>query len=92
MNPSRLIATLAFFVSLVAPTFAFAAPVSLESGSLVTGAHDTAGIVTIYKLDAGDRVLRLTNFHTSNGPDVHVYSDLRDESELKTAASPAENT
>jgi hypothetical protein len=73
MNPSRLIATLAFLVSLVTPTFAFAAPASLESGNLATGAHDTAGTVTIYKLDNGDRVLRLTNFHTSNGPDVHVY-------------------
>ena len=73
MNPSRLIATLAFLVSLVTPTFAFAAPASLESGTLVTGAHDTAGTVTIYKLDNGDRVLRLTDFHTSNGPDVHVY-------------------
>jgi Electron transfer DM13 len=73
MNPSRVIATIALLVSLVAPTVAFAAPTSLESGNLVTGAHDTAGTVTIYKLDSGARVLRLTNFHTSNGPDVHVY-------------------
>lgn len=40
---------------------------------LVAAAHDTAGTVTIYRLDSGDRVLRLTDFHTSNGPDVHVY-------------------
>ncbi len=57
----------------VAPAFASAAPVTLESGSLVSGVHDTAGTVTIYKLDDGKRVLRLTDFHTSNGPDVHIY-------------------
>jgi hypothetical protein len=73
MNPSRLIAALAFLVSLATPMLAFAAPAALESGNLVSGAHSTAGTVTIYKLDNGARVLRLTNFHTSNGPDVHVY-------------------
>ena len=73
MNPSRSIAALALLVSLSAPAFVSAAPASLESGTLVAAAHDTAGTVTIYRLDSGDRVLRLTDFHTSNGPDVHVY-------------------
>ncbi|MGA9946091.1 MAG: DM13 domain-containing protein [Candidatus Cybelea sp.] len=73
MNPSRSIAALALLVSLSAPALVSAAPASLESGTLVAAAHDTAGTVTIYRLDSGDRVLRLTNFHTSNGPDVHVY-------------------
>lgn len=73
MNPSRSIAALALLVSLSAPAFASAAPASLESGTLVAAAHDTAGTVTIYRLDSGDKVLRLTDFHTSNGPDVHVY-------------------
>lgn len=31
----------------------------------VSGEHSTAGTVTIYKLDDGTRVLRLTDFHTS---------------------------
>ncbi|MGB6517761.1 MAG: DM13 domain-containing protein [Candidatus Cybelea sp.] len=73
MNPSRSIAALALLVSLSAPALVSAAPASLESGTLVAAAHDTAGTVTIYRLDSGDRVLRLTDFHTSNGPDVHVY-------------------
>lgn len=73
MNPSRSIAALALLVSLSAPALVSAAPASLESGTLVAAAHETAGTVTIYRLDSGDRVLRLTDFHTSNGPDVHVY-------------------
>ncbi len=73
MNPSRSIAALALLVSLSAPALVSAAPASLESGTLVAAAHDTAGTVTIYRLDSGNRVLRLTDFHTSNGPDVHVY-------------------
>ena len=55
------------------PARAAAEPSALESGSFVAAAHDTAGDVTIYKLDNSSKVLRLTNFHTSNGPDVHVY-------------------
>jgi hypothetical protein len=37
-------------------------------------AHPTSGLATIYEsLGAGDkRHLRLTDFSTSNGPDVHV--------------------
>ena len=35
--------------------------------------HPTVGIATIYRLADGDRILRFTNFRTSNGPDVHVY-------------------
>ncbi len=37
------------------------------------GAHKTAGNATIYKLPDGRRVLRLSRFETSNGPDVQVY-------------------
>ena len=73
MKLSRLTAAFTLFISLAVPAIASAAPAALESGSLVAGVHDTAGTVTIYKLDNGDRVLRLTNFHTSNGPDVHIY-------------------
>src|SRR2546428_4264 len=49
------------------------APAALLMGQFHTGAHDTAGTATIYKINGGNRVLRLTNFKTSNGPDVHVY-------------------
>jgi hypothetical protein len=54
------------------PLAASAAPVSLSSGSFVAAAHATSGTATIYKLDDGSRVLRLTDFSTSNGPKVHV--------------------
>lgn len=64
--------------------FAIAAAVSLltsvilaQNGNIVaTGnfhgaAHKTSGRATIYSVD-GKETLRLTNFKTSNGPDVHV--------------------
>lgn len=36
-------------------------------------AHETKGSASVYQLSAGKRTLRLTDFETSNGPDVHVY-------------------
>ena len=35
-------------------------------------AHPTSGRATIYQVGDGKRDLRLTDFATSNGPDVHV--------------------
>lgn len=35
--------------------------------------HPTVGTATVYRFENGDRILRFTNFTTSNGPDVHVY-------------------
>ena len=48
-------------------------PQELVSGNFHSVAHDTAGDATIYQLPDGKRVLRLTSFETSNGPDVQVY-------------------
>jgi Electron transfer DM13 len=48
-------------------------PVELSSGQFHNGAHETKGTATVYKLANGIRSLRLTNFATSSGPDVHVY-------------------
>ena len=45
----------------------------LTSGSFHSVAHGTKGTASIYQLADGKRILRLTNFETSNGPDVHVY-------------------
>jgi electron transfer DM13 len=45
----------------------------LGSGSFHSVAHDSKGTATIYQLADGKRILRFTNFETSNGPDVHVY-------------------
>src|SRR5262245_14245626 len=49
------------------------APIALAEGNFRTGAHETNGMATVYQLPEGKQVLRLTNFKTSNGPDVHVY-------------------
>ena len=45
----------------------------LASGSFHSVAHDGSGDASIYQLSDGQRILRFTNFKTSNGPDVHVY-------------------
>ena len=48
-----------------------------ESGVLLNGqfrsiAHETAGTAAVHEL-GGRRILRLTGFSTSNGPDVRVF-------------------
>jgi hypothetical protein len=48
-------------------------PQPLVTGQFYSILHPTAGIATIYQLGDGSRVLRLSSFSTSNGPDVHVY-------------------
>ena len=72
MNIATRAALAVSILSTLAPLAAGAAPAPLSSGSFVSGAHATSGTATIYKLDDGSRVLRLTNFSTSNGPKVHV--------------------
>jgi Electron transfer DM13 len=43
----------------------------LATGTFHGNLHHTSGRATIYEFN-GQRVLRLTHFKTSNGPDVHV--------------------
>jgi len=66
-----------------------AEPVKVVAGRFHTNAHETKGLATIYRLDDGRRVLRLTEFATSNGPDVRVYlvaaTDVQDEDGAKQA-------
>jgi electron transfer DM13 len=61
----------------------------LSSGNFHSVAHNGSGTATIYQLAYGKRVLRFTNFETSNGPDVHVYlvaaSDATDSDTVKKA-------
>lgn len=45
---------------------------TLETGTFHGKVHSTSGRATIYQEEGGKLVLRLTNFKTSNGPDVHV--------------------
>lgn len=47
-------------------------PQPLYTGVLQGRAHPTSGRATIYKSGDGKQYLRLTDFATSNGPDVHV--------------------
>jgi len=50
-----------------------AAPAKLLAGQFHSVAHETKGTATVHDLGGGRRVLRLTDFSTSNGPDVRVY-------------------
>lgn len=54
-------------------TAAADAPMSVLTGQFHSNAHETKGTATIYRLADGRLVLRLTEFETSNGPDVHIY-------------------
>lgn len=45
----------------------------LASGRFVSHEHDTTGTVRIVELPDGRRILRLENFSTLNGPDLHVW-------------------
>jgi Electron transfer DM13 len=51
----------------------------LESGKFHSVAHATSGTATVYQLADGTRLLRFTDFKTSNGPDVHVYLVAADD-------------
>jgi hypothetical protein len=69
-------------LALAALTFAFGLQPSahaqdskaktLETGTFHGKVHSTSGRATIYQGEDGSLLLRLTNFKTSNGPDVHV--------------------
>lgn len=45
---------------------------TLLTGKFHGKVHSTSGRATVYQEADGKLVLRLTNFKTSNGPDVHV--------------------
>jgi hypothetical protein len=62
------------------PTAAGSSPEqALTTGTFHSVLHPTEGTATIYRLGNGSRVLRFTNFRTSNGPDVHVYMVATDD-------------
>jgi hypothetical protein len=65
------------------------APMALLSGQFYSIAHETRGSATVHRLPDGRRVLRLTQFLTSNGPDVRVYlvaaADAPDNETVKKA-------
>lgn len=62
---------------------------TLRTGTFHSNAHETRGKATILRLADGRVILRLTDFATSNGPDVRVYlvaaSDVTDNEAPKRA-------
>lgn len=58
-------------------------------GGFRSVAHETTGVATVLHLAGGQRVLRLSPFETSNGPDVHIClvagSDASDSSSVREA-------
>lgn len=68
-----LLTALAFTLGLQSPAQAQESQAkTLETGTFHGKVHSTSGRATIYQEEDGKLVLRLTNFKTSNGPDVHV--------------------
>ena len=65
-----------------APFSASTDPQPLYTGRLEGKAHETSGRGTIYKTPDGKHYLRLTDFMTSNGPDVHVVLARADDANL----------
>jgi hypothetical protein len=59
-------------VNEAAPASLGAAAQPIFTGKLEGKIHATSGRATIYKAADGTRYLRLSDFKTSNGPDVHV--------------------
>jgi hypothetical protein len=59
-------------VSEAAPAALGSEPEPLYTGKLEGKIHQTGGRATIYKNKDGKEYLRLSDFTTSNGPDVHV--------------------
>ena len=78
-----------FPTSAMAMSDANMAQATKSRGAFHDGAHATKGTATVYELSGGNRVLRLTGFETSNGPDVHVLlgkaADATDSEMVKNA-------
>ena len=68
---------------------ASAASNKLASGQFHNGAHETRGTATVFQLADGKKTLRLTDFATSNGPDVHVYLVASDDAKDNEAVTKA---
>ena len=69
-------------VSEAAPFASSGDPQPLYTGRLEGKAHPTSGRATIYGGAGGMQYLRLTDFTTSNGPDVHVVLARSDDTAL----------
>jgi len=66
-----------------APFASTSDPQPLYTGRLQGAAHQTSGRATVYKAADGTEYLRLSDFSTSNGPDVHVVLSQSEDASLK---------
>lgn len=82
-------ATAALSAPGAAMTSASNEPNRIASGSFRSVAHESKGVATLYELADGNQVLRLTDFQTSNGPQLHLYlvaaSDATDNDTVTNA-------
>src|SRR2546426_12670208 len=58
-------------VNETAPAALSSEPEAVYTGKLEGEIHQTSGRATIYKTTGGEEYLRLSDFTTSNGPDLH---------------------
>jgi hypothetical protein len=66
-----------------APFASSSDPQPLYTGLLAGKAHETNGRASVYQTAEGRQYLRLTDFMTSNGPDVHVLLGRSDDENLR---------
>jgi len=83
MNHLQRITSITVLALAATMTAAFAqSSTPVQTGVFHGQVHSTSGRASIYKGSDGKLTLRLTNFKTSNGPDVHVLliaaSDAQD--------------
>ena len=71
-------------VNEAAPFRADSAAQPIFTGTFTGKLHDTTGRATVYRETDGTLMLRLTNFRTSNGPDVHVVLASPNDPSLKS--------
>jgi hypothetical protein len=67
-----------------APTASSSDPELVYTTELRTQLHETSGRASIYREHDGSFLLRLTDFKTSNGPDVHVVLTTADDPALQS--------
>jgi len=64
-------------------------PTAIAAGRFHGVAHNARGLATVHQFQDGRRVLRFTEFETSNGPELQVYlvaaSDAMDSDTVKKA-------
>ena len=71
-------------VNEAAPMALSSEPEALYSAKLEGKVHQTSGRATIYKSADGKEYLRLSDFATSNGPDVHVLLARAEDKALES--------